>query len=404
MNVLTITNWYPPHHRGGYEINCADVMNGLVGRGHRVEVLCGNERLAGVEDADQPLPVHRDLQMYWRDEVPWSPGIRGQLQIERANQAALERLLDDVQPDVVSAWHLAAFSLNLLTTVHRRGIPIAYSILDAWPSYTLSMDPWANRFHGWGRRFAGRLFEQAVGVPVVLPDLGQIGTACFCSPFMLQDIRENGQWVFPRTDVIPCAIDRTLFNTDGGPSSADREWGGRIAYFGRFDVRKGVDTLLHAAARIPEVSLAMYGRGGAGERDRLATLAASLGISDRVSFGSLDSHQLPAAYRAADCVVFPSEWPEPFGMVPLESMACGTPVIGTGTGGSGDFLEHEVNCLRFAAGDPEQLAAAIERMAGDPDLRSNLRTAGYDTAASFDVERVAESYERCFERLSEDVR
>ena len=48
--------------------------------------------------------------------------------------------------------------------------------------------------------------------------------------------------------------------------------------------------------------------------------------------------ELPAAYRAADVFVFPSTWSEPFGLVPIEAMACGVPVVGSGTGGSGEFL------------------------------------------------------------------
>jgi glycosyltransferase involved in cell wall biosynthesis len=397
MRVLTITNWYPPHHRGGYEVNCADVMNRLSAAGHHVEVLCSDERLPGAVDRPEPVPVRREIQMYWRDERPWTPPIRQQRAIEQHNQAALERALDAVQPDVVSAWHMAAFSLNLLTTIHRRDIPIVYSILDAWPSYTITMDPWAQRFHGRGRRTLGRLVERMVGLPVVLPDLGAIGTACFCSPFMRRDIAENGRWSFPDTDVIPCGVDRSILANPAAPTSADRDWAWRLAYFGRFDTRKGVDTLLRAVALLPpETTLSMYGRGGEDERVRLHTLAADLGIADRVSFGTLDASQLGDAYRAADCVVFPSEWPEPFGMVPLESMECATPVIGTGTGGSGDFLDNGDKCLIFAKGDPDSLADAVRTMAADPALRRRLRTAGFVTAEEYDVDRIAESYERRF--------
>lgn len=397
MRILTITNWYPPHHRGGYEINCADVMNRLAARGHRVEVLCGNQRLPNVQDAEQPVPVHRDLQMYWRDEAPWTPGPRGQLEIERANQAALRRIVEDLCPDVVSVWHLAAFSLNLLTAVHRRGLPIVYSIGDAWPSYTMTMDPWARRFDRRVGRPIGRLLESMVGVPVVVPDLGSIGLACFTTRFVEEDIRQNGRWRFPRSRIIPAGIDRGVLDGRGAAGSAQRDWAWKLAYFGRFDVRKGVDTLIRSIAELPEASLAMYGRGGEQERDRLASLAARLGVGERVSFGSLDTHELGAAYRASDCVVFPSEWPEPFGMVPLEAMECGTPVVATGTGGSSDFLSHEENCLIFRAGDSAALAAQVRRLAADPALRERLRSAGYRTAQKFDVDLIADTYEHCFE-------
>ena len=60
--ILTVTNWYPPHHRGGYELNCADVMTRLAARGHEVEVLCSDERLPGATDEPESLPVRRVLR------------------------------------------------------------------------------------------------------------------------------------------------------------------------------------------------------------------------------------------------------------------------------------------------------------------------------------------------------
>ncbi len=130
------------------------------------------------------------------------------------------------------------------------------------------------------------------------------------------------------------------------------------------------------------------------ERDRLRRLACELGVDDRVAFGSLDQPQLAAAYRSADAVVFPSEWPEPFGLVPLEAMECGTPVVATGVGGSADFLEDGVNCVLFQPGDPVDLARTLQRLAGDPQLRRRLVDAGHGTAKSYDVAHMADAYEK----------
>lgn len=394
MRILALTNWYPPHHRGGYEANCADVMTRLAARGHTVEVLCSDQRLPGVPDGPERLRVRRDLKMYWRHEAPWQPGIRGQLAIERHNQDALRRALDEVAPDVVSVWHMAAFSLNLLTTLKRRQLNVVYAICDAWPSYTLLMDPWARRFHGLGRRWMGHAVEHFLDVPVVLPDLDAIGTACFVSRFTRDDARQNSPWSFPDAEIIPSGIDRETLATGGRPRP--KPWSWRLLYLGRFDARKGVETLLRALPLLPRATLAMYGRGGEAERKRLGALAVELGVGHRVSFGSLDPHEVGAAYRAADCVIFPSEWPEPFGLVPLEAMECGTPVIATGVGGSADFLDDRVNCLLFEPGNPSSLAAAVEEMAADKVLRSKLRARGRATAQSYDVAHMADAYEQRF--------
>ena len=88
-------------------------------------------------------------------------------------------------------------------------------------------------------------------------------------------------------------------------------------------------------------------------------------------------------YGRADAVLFLPTWPEPWGLVPLEAMACGTPVIATGTGGSAEFLDHERNCLLVAPNDPPAVADAVRRLAGDPALRERLRAGGLETAARF---------------------
>ena len=392
--ILTVTNWYPPHHRGGYELNCADVMTRLAARGHDVEVLCSNERLPDAPDEPEPLPVRRVLKMYWRDEAPWKPSLPGQLRIERANQAALDAAIDELRPDVVSAWHMAAISLNLLTATVRRGIPIVYAICDSWPTYTLVFDPWSKRFNRSRlSRTAAHVVERFAGVPAVLPDLGAVGHAGFVSAFTRDDVQRNSPWNFPDSEIIPSGIDREILHRDEVP--ADESWKWRLAYFGRFDPRKGTDCLIRALPLLPhQASLAMYGRGGEGERRRLQQLAGDLGVEGRVTFGSLDRDELGAAYRSADAVVFPSEWPEPFGLVPLEAMECGTPVVATGVGGSADFLEDGVNCVLFEPGDHQDLAQALLRLSQDSQLRQRIIDAGRGTALSYDVARMADAYEK----------
>jgi SAM-dependent methyltransferase len=112
-------------------------------------------------------------------------------------------------------------------------------------------------------------------------------------------------------------------------------------------------------------------------------------LAERVTFGEVDRQGLRAHYEAADVVVFPVEWEEPFGLVPLEAMASGTPVVATGLGGSGEFLVDGYNCLLVPPGRPEQLAAAVRRLAGDPELRYRLRQGGEATAAELTVDRLA---------------
>jgi glycosyltransferase involved in cell wall biosynthesis len=81
--------------------------------------------------------------------------------------------------------------------------------------------------------------------------------------------------------------------------------------------------------------------------------------------------------------VFPVTWDEPWGLVPLEAMAVGRPVVATGTGGSREYLADGENCLLFPADDARTLAARLRRLAGDPALRERVVAGGRRTAATY---------------------
>ena len=105
------------------------------------------------------------------------------------------------------------------------------------------------------------------------------------------------------------------------------------------------------------------------------------------SYGRTICHwteKLPGDCRAAaDAILFPVTWNEPWGLVPLEAMATGRPVIATGTGGSGEYLRDGENALLVPPGDAGALAEAVKRLAADPDLRAHLRAGGLTTARRY---------------------
>ena len=167
--------------------------------------------------------------------------------------------------------------------------------------------------------------------------------------------------------------------------AAEREWGWRLLYVGRIDERKGIDTAIAALRHLPaEAELVIAGSWDHAEESRLIELATSLGVGDRVTFrGRLRRGDLIEAYENSDATVFPVRWDEPWGLVPLESMGRGRPVIATGRGGSSEYLRDGENCLLFDADDEGALAHAASRLAESPELRANLRDAGFATAPRF---------------------
>lgn len=364
-------------------------------RGHEVHVLCGDTRLG---DRPAPAPEHetrvrRTLRLYHDGAAILRPPWRERLAIERHNQRELERALAEVRPDVISVWHLAGASHGLLTTIARSGIPVVFAVCDDWLVYGVRLDAWMSAFDGSPlRRAAGRAVARLTGVPCTAPDIGQLGPFLFVSRATEAAALERARWHPARRDVVWSGIDLATYPTPGDP--VDRPWRWRLVTTGRFDPRKGFEAVVRALPLLPpEATLAIWGRGGEAERERLRRLAADLGVADRVRLGSLERDELPAAYADADVMVFPSSWAEPFGLVPVEAMACDTPVLATRVGGSAEFLHDGVNCLAFAAGDSAGLAAAARRLAADPALRARLVEAGRATVALLDVERLADVME-----------
>lgn len=407
--MLVLTMAYPPHHLGGYEVICADVVSRLVARGHQVSVLTSDLRVPGVEGPDGEGPhgegpdgeveaeVHRRLQIYYRDDALHAPSLRARLGMERANQSALGALLARARPEVVSVWHMGAMSLGLLTTLVEAGLPLVYSICDDWLVYGLQLDAWARLFNGRPlprlRRALGTALRPALGVPTTLVDVGASGSFCFISRATRAGAERSSPWSFPDSSVVHSGIDRSLFAPPPGPEG-ERPWRWRLLYVGRYDPRKGIETALRALPALPQATLEVRGRGDAGYRAALGALAEELGVGGRTHLGTgVDRQDLPRLYAGADALVFPSVWDEPFGLVPLEAMACGTPVVATGAGGSGEVLRHGVNCLRFRPGDARELTAALSGLAGDPDLRRRLVAGGLRTAEELDIGHLADAIE-----------
>ena len=393
MRVLVVTNMYPPHHYGGYEQSCRDVMTRWRDRGHDITVLTTTMRVAHVDDpSDEDPPVLRTLEFYWRDHVLLSPPLRRRLGIERHNHAQLARALHDVKPDVVSVWNMGAMSLGLLTQLAASGVPVVLNVCDDWLIYGPRLDAWSRLFEK--RRITARLVRAVAGVPTRLPDdLGDDVTLCFVSDSTRRRAMQAGRWPVTDSTVVYSGIDRADF-PPLDPPPTPRPWRWELLYVGRLDERKGIATAVEALALLPEARLTILGRGDDTHLKALLGQADELGVRARLTVDAVERRELGARYAAADVVVFPPTWNEPFGLVPVEAMACATPVVATGTGGSAEFLHDGRNCLLFDVGDASAMARQVRRLSEDEPLRLALATAGLDTAAALTVDALADCLEQ----------
>jgi glycosyltransferase involved in cell wall biosynthesis len=284
---------------------------------------------------------------------------------------------------------MGAMSFGLLTTLVERDLPLVYVVCDEWMVYGPALDAWT-RLYATRPRVA-RLARRLTGVPTSAPDLGTSGTFCFVSESVRRRTEGHSSWRPQRSTVVYSGVDRNLFRAADRAKSA---WRWRLICAGRLDERKGVHVAVDALALLPEVAtLAILGRGDPQYRRRLGVSATRLGLGHRVRFDLVDRSVLRDHYVSADVALFPVIWDEPFGLVPIEAMACGTPVIATGRGGSAEFLRDELNCLIVPPGDAQALAAAVRRLAEEPALRARLIEGGLRTAEELDVDRLADVLE-----------
>jgi glycosyltransferase involved in cell wall biosynthesis len=188
-----------------------------------------------------------------------------------------------------------------------------------------------------------------------------------------------------RVHVVPCGVDVDAFRPEG-PTVAWPARGLRVLAAGRPVPRKGLADLIAAVSRMGDVDLVVAG-GPPRDRlledpeiGRLAGLARSLGCSGRVRFvGRVGRAAMADLVRTAD-VVACTPWYEPFGIVPLEAMASGVPVVASGVGGMLDTVVHGETGLHVRPRDVNGIAEALGRLR-DAGLRRRLGDAGAARAA-----------------------
>jgi glycosyltransferase involved in cell wall biosynthesis len=219
-------------------------------------------------------------------------------------------------------------------------------------------------------------------------------------------------------DIIPCG---TRIDHFGTVTQAEARQALGIApdekvvlYVGRFDPRKGIETLVRAvhscqARATHKVRLIIGGGSRSGhsdgdERDRIESIVADLGIETITQFpGRLSQEDLPTYYAAADVSVVPSHY-EPFGLVTIEAMACGTPVVGSDVGGLQFTVVPEQTGLLAPPKDVAAFAAAIDRILLNPEWRNTLGQAARKRVANtFSWDGVAAQLGQLYETLLEEA-
>lgn len=228
------------------------------------------------------------------------------------------------------------------------------------------------------------------------------------SEFMKGEVKRIFDTPSDKVDVVYNGVDASKFDFDW-PAAELAEHRKQFAepdekivlYVGRFVREKGIHLLLDSATTVlsdqPRAKFVIVGRGN---KDRFERFSQWAGFPDRISFtGFLSGKALYQLYRCADVAVFPSLY-EPFGIVALEAMAAGVPVVVSDAGGLQEVVRHDETGTTQFAGNPESLGWAILRVLGDPERAQRLAEAAKKRLSTdFCWSRIADQTIEVYERV-----
>ncbi len=410
MRLLFLTNFYPPVARGGYELWCQEVADGLSARGHEVLVLTSRgDAPAGDPGSGNPRVV-RELYLEmelarWRNAVLF---FADRHRRARADVACARRWMDAVRPDAVVIWGMWNIP-RAVPAIAEASCPetTVYYLGDYWPTLRSQWwDYWAapagNGPLALAKRPLGTLAAWRLGRDVE-PALG-LPHALFPTEFLRRAYEQAG--LAPaRSAVVRGGVNCRAFSSVEHAREAVPGHPLRLLVAGRLVPDKGIETAIEALAVLArdrgrtDCVLTIAGGGEEAHASALRRLANALGVHGRVHFTGAVSHgEMPLLYAEHDVLVFPSTWGEPFGRVMVEAMAAGLPVLAAAVGGVVEIVEDGRTGLVFEPGNARDLADRILRVADDADLRARLAASGRAHAlAIFDSSRMTESIERYLE-------
>lgn len=316
-NILCVGLGWFPKTPGGMERYGYELIQQLVAGGDQIG-LCGVGLPESVTEPSIALTNLADPN----DSLPkrlWS-----------VRQRFRQQLQQMPPPDAINL-HFSLYSFPLLQDLPAN-VPITFTFHGPWAleSQQEGAKPWSVAFKQWVEK---RVYQRCDRFIVLSKAFGTI-------------LHEHYQIPWSKIHVIPGGVDIDRFQITNSRRQAREHLGWRSDRFILFTPRRlvqrmGLDVLLSAIAKVksqyPEIWLAVAGKGP--QRESLEQQVSALGLQHQVKFlGFLPDEQLPIAYQAADLTIMPSQSLEGFGLVVLESFACGTPVLCTPVGGMPEIL------------------------------------------------------------------
>lgn len=367
MRVLHIVTAFP--HTDGDVITpwLVELLRRLQAAGHGVEVLTSAYRGSG-DHVYAGIPVHRFRYFPRR----WERLTHEEAAPDRMRRSLVYRLMPVcfVAAGMLAAWRVNRRERYDLIHVHW---PLPLALL-GWAAQRACRAPMVETFYGVELRWVKSSLAPLRGF--IAWAARRADRVVAISSYTANELREL---VDVPVDVIPYT---TALPAPGGAPGAGPRATPTVLFVGRLVERKGVGHLIEAVARLhPRLGLRLEVVGDGPERPRLEALARASGAEAVTFRGKVSAGELQRAYAGADVFVLPSVLDargdtEGLGVVLLEAMNEGVPVIASRVGGIVDIVVDGETGVLVPAGDVAALAAALERLVGDPAYAHRLGEAG----------------------------
>jgi glycosyltransferase involved in cell wall biosynthesis len=382
VHIAFLTNYYLPVVNGAVRA-VSSLREDLMLRGHNVFIFAHNE--GGYEDQEPFIFRYPTLPLPFGEVpavLPISP--------------FMDQLLPRLKLDVIHAHHPILLGQTAARKSYEMGLPLVFTFHTLYWEYTHyipfrpkpAQEYLKNTVHRWVREFMQNCQH------IILPSES------------VRDILVRNYGLQDGYSVLPTGINLEPFrNADGKSLRAKMGWQDEMIVIsvGRLAPEKNWETLLHAFARVkrahPTARLVLIGDGSL--RESLESLASGLGITASVTFtGALPFEEIPRYLKAADVFAFASVT-ETQGLVTLEAIAAGLPVVAVDGPGTRDVVEHGKQAL-LAANDPDALARGLDELLTNAELRRRFRNSALKRARFFDIRYLGKQVISVYEQALQD--
>ena len=377
MKILMLTWEYPPRVVGGISRVVYDLSRTLLKDGHDVTVVTYKEGDAPDFEDDKGVKVYRvgNYMINPNNFIDWIMQLNFNL-VAKAN----EIIAKEGNFDVIHAhdWLVAyaaktlknSYNIPIVATIHATEAGRNSGIHDETQRY-INDTEWM-------------LTYEATEVIVN-------------SNYMKNELQRLFGLPYEKINVVPNGVNLNLYNGVERDYDFRRQYAADnekiILYVGRLVYEKGIQNLIAAMPKVlngyHDSKLIIAGKGGM--IDELRDEVRRLGIENKVYFtGYLKLNQVTKMYKCADVAVFPSTY-EPFGVVALEGMLSGTPVVVSDVGGLNEIVQHRENGMKSYAGNPNSIADSILELLYNPGLCAEVsRAAKAKVKAQYNWTKIAQ--------------